>query len=263
MHWLVLHLSFVWLSIVVIGGCIAAALLIALVCHIVLWRNRATEETNEELRQLFSVGAVLFSVIIGFLAVVAWERYLNVQQNVVSEAASVQAAYRESGLLDAPTGQPIRTGLARYAQLVVRDEWPELADGKSSPAVARQLDAVWTAADTVKSSSDGQITIGTSVAESLTAVTKGRQTRLYDSAVGLPWFFWTFVLAYAVFLVVMFNLFKNRRLGPQLGLNVILGLVIGAVCLFILLIDYPFAGDTAIRPAAFRQALQQMHEDAI
>lgn len=250
-------MPFGWLAVVVLLGTIAGTIAIALLCHWIL-RYRSNEETSEELRQLFSVGAVLFSVIIGFLVVVTWQKYLDVEDNVVNEASAVQSAYEESRLLIDANGQTIRDGLRQYAEAVVDDEWPKLAVRQESAQAADSLAELWGAASGLQYADDGQITIGTSVAESLETISRERQSRLYESQVGLPWFFWAFMLAYAVFIVAMFNLFKNRRLGVRLWLNVVLGLSIGSVLLFILLIDFPFTGDTAIQPTAFEHALQHM-----
>lgn len=241
----------------IIGSSIAVSLVVGLLCHWIL-KIRPTEDTNEELRQLFSVGAVLFSVIIGFLVVVTWQKYLDVEQNVVNEAAAVQTAYHASGMLSVDNAQHMQAGLRSYATAVVDDEWPKLAQRQESDQANKELAKLWMTVDSLKDADDGQITIGTSIAESLQSIGQARQSRTYESQVGLPWFFWAFVFAYAIFITTMFNLFKNRRLRVRLGLNAVLGLSIGSVFLFILLIDYPFAGDTAIKPYAFQQAIQEM-----
>lgn len=188
LHWIVHNLPFGWLAVVVLLGTIAGTIAIALLCHWIL-RYRSNEETSEELRQLFSVGAVLFSVIIGFLVVVTWQKYLDVEDNVVNEASAVQSAYEESRLLIDANGQTIRDGLRQYAEAVVDDEWPKLAVRQESAQAADSLAELWGAASGLQYADDGQITIGTSVAESLETISRERQSRLYESQVGLPWFF--------------------------------------------------------------------------
>ncbi|HEY8886077.1 MAG TPA: DUF4239 domain-containing protein [Candidatus Microsaccharimonas sp.] len=252
-HFLILHLSFGALALAVIGVSIVIAILVALLCHIVLRKVHFGNDTNEEIRQLFTIGATLFSIILGFLIVVTWQKYQTVETIVVTEASVVESLYQQSGMLPSSAKSDFRIHLAAYTSAVIHDEWSKLGDGQKSQQVDTELNALWTSAGELKAGNDGEITISTSIAESLKTITEARQSRLYDSQVGLPWFFWMFIFIYALIIVVFFNMFKNRALRQRIGINAVLGLSLGIVFLFIMLIDYPFAGATGIKPAAFEQ----------
>lgn len=258
MHYIILNVPLGWMIPLVIGGTMIAAVVIAVVCHVFLKRARFSESTNEELRQLFSVGAMLFSIILGFLVVVIWQKYESVEQNVVKEASAVQSLYSQSGMLQDQDKEFFRSHLKAYTAAVIDDEWPTFSEKGESALAKQQIDELWIAAGDLKNGGDGEITISTSVSETLRTVTEARQSRLYENHIGLPWFFWTFILTYSVFIVIMFNLFKNRELRQRTAINLVLGACMGIAFLFIMLIDYPFAGDTKITPAAFEQVQQAM-----
>jgi hypothetical protein len=121
-------------------GFAALAILLFLISFIL-----PTRETVRNFRGVVApfVGtvAVIFGILLGFLANDVWERERRAGAAVRSEAESLLAISKLSETFGLPH-DPLAGALRNYIETVVRDEWPSMREGESTDsgeAVLEQL----------------------------------------------------------------------------------------------------------------------------
>ena len=84
--------------------------------------------------------SALFLVVFAIAIIVPWTTADAARQNTHAESRAVVDAYWAAAGLPADGVGPVRAGLRDYAAFVVRDEWPDMAQGKLEEAGAERLD---------------------------------------------------------------------------------------------------------------------------
>src|SRR5436305_1248225 len=93
----------------------------------------------------FIIGIVgtIYAVLLAFLVVVQWNKYTDASTLVTKEANLLGDISRMAESLPVEQRQQILTELRDYAQFVSDDEWPALANGKSSDKTTDTLNKLW------------------------------------------------------------------------------------------------------------------------
>ena len=86
----------------------------------------------------FSAVATLLALLTGFVASDTWERQKQAGRVLQSESDNVLALY-DLSIAAAPDMSALRAKLNDYVAAVVTDEWPQMADGRSSARAAQAL----------------------------------------------------------------------------------------------------------------------------
>src|SRR5581483_3947364 len=73
---------------------------------------------------LFSVVGVIYAVVLGFVVVVAWQKYDTTVANADTEVAAVSDLYRGVAPFPAPLRSLVRHELHHYIDVMINDEWP-------------------------------------------------------------------------------------------------------------------------------------------
>lgn len=75
----------------------------------------------------------MYAVLLGFTAIIVWERYDQAQAEVEKEANVLGDLFRDAQAFPDDTRRELETKLRTYAKLVVEKEWPAMAEHHSSP----------------------------------------------------------------------------------------------------------------------------------
>jgi hypothetical protein len=225
--------------------------------------GRGDEVTHNDVAGpiIATVGTIL-AVILSFLLVTVWQEYDGAASTVVQEESAVADLFRLSAHLPEPTASTLRGLLRRYVDEVVDREWPEMRRGQSSP-VAQQavLDTVSTLS-AYRPHSAGDATLQDHGLTLATTIADARRARLFANQQGIPTFFWVGNILLAAITVAFCFLFRVRSLGAHVLMTAALTTVIATIFVLIALFDYPFRGDSQIRPTVFLTLQQQMNGSA-
>ena len=91
------------------------------------------ERHNEVAGFIYSVIGVMYAVLLGFTAIIVWERYDQAQAAVEKEANELGDLARDAQAFPDEVRKEIETKLRSYIRLVIEKEWPAMAANKSSP----------------------------------------------------------------------------------------------------------------------------------
>src|SRR5215471_2466806 len=129
-----------WLSssIFVLAGIVASGLVLVALTRLV---SQQTRHLHNEFT-LFTVTniAVLYAVLLAFIAIVAWEGLLKASEAVGKEADLAETLYLDAeGLEDKEVVGKLLTDLRHYLETVTEREWPDQQAGRVSDAAERDL----------------------------------------------------------------------------------------------------------------------------
>ena len=88
------------------------------------------ERHNEVAGFIYAVIGVLYAVLLGFTAVIVWERFDQAQAEVEKEANELGDLFRDAQAFPYETRRELETELRSYVRLVVEKEWPAMATNR-------------------------------------------------------------------------------------------------------------------------------------
>src|SRR5215831_8992590 len=134
-----------WLSssIFVLAGIVASGLVLVALTRLV---SQQTRHLHNEFT-LFTVTniAVLYAVLLAFIAIVAWEDLLKASEAVDREASLIEALYLDAqGVEDKGIVDELRMRLRHYVETVTDSEWPAQRAGHIPDAAEPDLHRIRT-----------------------------------------------------------------------------------------------------------------------
>lgn len=196
----------------------------------------------------------VYGLVLGFVVVTLYDDYKEANDFVQTEAANIEDVFRYSALFPEEVQAQVGARIGEYVRLVVREEWPLLNDGGSSPAAATALGAVFSTLAFEPASQSEAIYLDQAVT-AFHEVHLARHQRLDAAAESLPPSLGAFVFIGAIVVIGLTYFFGQPNGRAQMTMVVSLGAVIGFTLMLVLILDHPFAGSTAISPSHFGQGL--------
>jgi len=169
---------------------------------------------------------------------------------------AISDIYQGLELFDMERTREIRTTLVDYAQAVIDDEWPALADDKLSPRVGALKIQLAEGVLNLKPVTPTQEKLVSYIMADIDALSDFRVVRL-DSALAQPPIY-VYVIIFG-FLVTMACFGVYRPQAPLVVLVFLYTVIVGLVLYLVLAISDPFQGGIAISPTAFEYLVETLH----
>jgi hypothetical protein len=193
---------------------------------------------------------VLYGLLVGLLAVAAYQNFSSVSDIVTKEASSLGALFRNLRSYPQPSKGRLGDELRDYTRNVIDKSWPEQQRGivpkEESHLMAKFIDDLLSFEPSNKSE---EILHGEAL-HRLNSVIELQRSRLANVTSGIPTVFWWVVVIGAVIFVVLLAM-----LGMEIHVHLILGaavsLFLGLVIFLIAAMDNPFRGEVSVGPDAF------------
>jgi hypothetical protein len=209
---------------------------------------------------IIAVSGTLYAVILGFLTVVVWQRFVDADQMVVLESDAVIDAWHTSVGLPPAIRERVRTDMIRYAQTMIDGEWPSMKHGGFDASVAMlDMDAIEAVGAFVPANL-GESNAQVATSQQLGAIHDARQQRIAINASGVPWFEWLVLLIGATCIICFCWLFELRSSRMQLLMTSTVVIIIGSILVLLFELQYPFRSDVGIGPDAWKGAVDHIHQ---
>lgn len=235
--WLRLPLPPLFLTLIAFFGGIAALL---------TWLSfgRRTAATAQRFAGVVApfIGAiaVVFAVLLGFLASDIWDRERRAATAVREEAdhlLSLNTLFKTFGL----PRDGIDGAIRNYVKVVVTEEWPSMASQQSSPEAEAALDRILATIDGLHLSGGGRGDLDRLMFDSAFAIRAARNTRLALSRDASEDVKWISVLVLAVMTQVSVALVHLERARPQIAAQAVLTVSVIVVIGLLAAHEQPFA----------------------
>ncbi len=216
-------------------------------CH--RWLHR-DPRVNEMVGFSMASFSMLYGLLLGLLAVAAYQGFSATSDLVAKEASILSALYRVSGALPEPAGSELQGQLRDYTREVIDRSWPAQRQGivpaGASPLVAAFLDRLYR----FEPATMREQTVQAEAMTLANEMVQVRQSRLLGVDGGIPPVLWWVVLAGAfvnVFLMWMLDMARRTHVI----LTSLVGGFLGLVIFLVAAMDYPFRGEVSVSADAF------------
>jgi hypothetical protein len=200
---------------------------------------------------MLGVVAAVFGLLLAFVIIIAYQDFLEADENVSREASALSAIVRDSAAFPEPGGSNARRAVGTYVHVEVDDEWPQLRDGRDSDVAHGGLDGIYAACRTVAPTSAVQTAFYDDAVRQLNDALDARRNRLQTAVGRLPWDIAALIL-FSSFVVVAYSVLVG---SPNFWFHLLGPAAIAAVVIVSLLVlvdlSYLFSGDFAIPPDDF------------
>ena len=240
-------------AIVIVGGITVLATAGALLVR--RWvAVEVLERNNEVAGFIYSVIGVMYAVLLGFTAIIVWERYDQAQTAVENEANELGDLFRDAQAFPDGVRKELETKLRSYIRLVIEKEWPAMAEYKLSLETRDAFNQLrQTYRQFTPQTEQERIWYNQSLT-SLNQANDQRRLRLLSSrSAGIPNVMWVVLLGAGAVTLSFSFLFGTRNTAAQLLMTAGLAITISLVLLSIVALERPFAGIARIEPNAFNQ----------
>jgi hypothetical protein len=203
---------------------------------------------------------VFYGLLLGLLAVAAYQNYSQVEANVANEASALSALYRDVAYYPEPHGQILRWMLRDYCRYVAKYTWPAQRRGQISGGGMTRAIAFQERLLAFKPQTPAEEILHAESLHQFNVFLEKRNQRQQSVTTGIPAVMWYVVAVGAVINLAMVWLFDMRFI-TQLFLGGLLAFFLGTMIFLIAAMDNPFRGEVSVSPEPYERVYKMMLED--
>jgi len=255
-NWL-LNLPVMWMTVVVLGvAYLFTAALYLLITKLATGdRARAFKAISPG---MLPPMAVVFALLVGFLAAQVWSDADRANAAVNREASSLREVVILASGFSAESEQHLREFVRRHIQEAVSKEWPAMARGEATLAIVPPaLAEAVRLALRLHPQDEGQTAAQREIVASLQSALEARRQRIILSRSSINWVKWTALLLQATLTLITIALVhSDNRVANRLILTIF---ATGVAMSVVLLASHsrPFTGEISVRPAVLLQVMPE------
>jgi hypothetical protein len=222
-------------------------------------RSRLSEMLNDNTTAISGTSSMinfLYAVIVGSIVATSWSRFNEAQLRTNQEATYLGDLLRTAQGFEAPARHEFQTLLIRYAQDVLNNEWPAMAEGERIMLGSPAYEALWAHFLNYQPTTDRSKTFYGIALGQLNSLAEQRRLRILTTQmVTSPPLWVLFVVggAIAIFFTYLFPAKNWRFKALKVAL---LAAMFGFVFYLLLILQYPYAGDLRVQPVEFMDLIE-------
>jgi hypothetical protein len=219
-------------------------------------RFSLSHETNEPVNGFFSGVGVFYGLLLGQVAVGAWQNADDVDNLVSREAAAAAAFYRDISGFPEPQKSRLQTQVRDYLHYVVDVAWPAHRNGdecfRGQALFMTRIDKVLLG---FVPASEAEKTVYITAFEAFNKLVEAYRLRVDSVNSGLPMEMWVVVFFGGVLTIVVSFFFHISDRRAHVFLTGSLAVFIGLMIFLIASLDNPFRGPNGVDPDSYRRLL--------
>ena len=239
---------------------VCAAMLVSVVGLALVQRLVSSElrkQHNDVAGFIYAVIGIVYAVMLALVVVAVWEDYEAARDTTDREANELAEIFWLAHQFPEPRQRQIQELTRSYARVVVEEEWPLMAEGRSSPRAWALLDEMRAVIEGFEPRTKaGQVLYQ----EGLTQIhdlANARRMRLVEANEGIPAILWVVLGIGGIVTVGFTYLFGLENTQVHRLMVAALAGLITLVLLTIGALDYPFSGGARIGTGAFELVLNR------
>jgi hypothetical protein len=246
----------VWLGLSLIG--IAGSGIIVLVVRR-LMDARTRHAHNGLISFMVTNIAVLYAVLLAFIAVAAWENRSKASEIVGTEADLVGDLYVDAARLnDKGSASELQNKLYSYIRGVLDEEWREQQSGRIPKAASPALRGFHKILASFEPKTSGDTIVMQEMLHSLNELYNARRARLEAAGGHIPNMVWRVIFFLGLLTVGITALMGVHNLAWHFAMVAGLTSALMVVVVLIVQLDYPFRGGIGVSPDAFERVFLEM-----
>lgn len=215
---------------------------------------------NDLIGYILSCFCVFYGLLLGLIAVTAYQNVESAEQNVTREAAALSALYEDVSRYPDPHGQDLRWLIRDYTRYLIKYAWPLQQQGIIPEEGTIRAEALFDRLLDFEPKTPGDQILHAEALRQINHFLECRRLRLHSVRAGLPRAMWIVMFVGAFFNILLCWMFDTRFL-TQLVLGGILAAYLGLMMYLIVDMNQPFRGEVSVSSEAFEMLFQRMLED--
>jgi Flp pilus assembly pilin Flp len=219
-----------------------------------------TRGANDIVGYVLSCFCVFYGLLLGLIAVTAYQNASDTSANVTHEAAALSALYEDVSRYPDPYGQNLRWILRDYTRYVIKYAWPLQRQGIVPVDGSIRVQAFQEKLLDFQPATPAQEILHAEALRQFNTFLEHRRMRLFSVNTAIPPVMWYVVILGAVINIAMVWLFDMRFI-THLLLGGLLAAYLGTMIFLIAAMDHPFRGEVSVTPEPFEALYKHMVEE--
>ncbi|MGA9721320.1 MAG: Cache 3/Cache 2 fusion domain-containing protein [Candidatus Binatus sp.] len=239
-------------------GALFAFVFVAATCLVIFFFRRffrpwihRDRPANEMVGLAFSGFSMLYGILVGLLAVAAYQNFSAVDDIVTNEASSLEALYRDLRAYPQPMRGRLQDELRDYTRYVIDRSWPDQKKGILPAEESQRVSEFIAGLMAFQPSDKSEEITHAETLRQLNNFVQLRRIRLANVTRGIPAVLW-----WVVALGALINIILIAMLDMELHVHLILGSTLaaflGVVIFLIAAMDNPFRGEFSLGSEEFQ-----------
>jgi hypothetical protein len=224
------------------------------------WPREKRQVHNDLIGWQLNIIGTTYAVILGFMLYTVWTDFGAANLNVDLEASALRNIYRLAEGLPEQQRTQLQFQARSYADAVINQDWPEMAEDKTPEESHEINQAMWKTLMTVKLATPSEITAEDHALTELSSLTEHRRTRLLQSKYRLPVIFWAVLLVGGLMTITSTSMFGSGNNVLHIIQVFSFTLLITLILLAIADVNRPFRGWVHVSSYAFVRAQENMKD---
>jgi hypothetical protein len=212
---------------------------------------RRQSNVNDIIGYLLGAHGTYFGILVGLLALAAYQNYTQADALVTTEAAKLAALYRDVSSYPEPLRGELQRQLRAFTEYVLTEAWDEQKKGQIPKRGTGMLWEFQKHLNQFEPMTKGQEILHQEAMREFNSFVETKQLRLNVVNAGIPGILWYVVIIGAVVNVVLIWLL-DMRFVPHLVLGGIAAFFLSTLIALIAAMDNPFRGEVCVPPDAFQ-----------
>ena len=239
-----------------VGFCWIGAILLRPVLRQVV---KHTPGCNDIIGYVLSCFCVFYGLLLGLIAVTAYQNVETAAENVTREAAALSALYEDVSRYPDPHGQNLAWILRDYTRYLIRYAWPLQRRGIVPEEGTIRAEAFHDKLLEFEPRTPGEEIIHAEALRQFNEFLEYRRMRLFSVRSSLPRSMWFVMILGAILNIAICWLFDMRFI-TQLVLGGILAAYLGMMIHLIFDMNQPFRGDVSVTAEPFEALYKRMND---
>ncbi len=247
------------LYVVICGSTVFISLIGSLLVRGRIERRLGLDESqNDVIGQFLGFTGIFYGIMLGLVAVGAWDSFKETGDKVASEAATIEAFYRDVSYLPSPTSTRLQRHTADYTRFVIDQAWglqrQGIVPGGGDIFMNKISGELY---GFVPQTSQEQIVFAEALAQ-FNKVLTAANLRLQAVSDSLPSSLWAVILLGTILNIVLTWLLVIKNKWLDITVNLVVSLLLGSFLFFIVAMDNPFRGELSVSADPYEQIYQNL-----
>jgi hypothetical protein len=216
---------------------------------------RTQPELNSLIGNFVSMYGMFYGILMGLLAVAAYQNTVDVEDAVIREATALAAFFRSVTAYPETERRPFQESIRDYTRFVIDHEWPEMRKGNVLAGGNAMISRMQKHLIDFEPATAGQTALHNETTRQFYRVTELAAQRVYSARTEIPGIMW-YVVILGAFVSIFLTWMLNMSLVGHLFLGSVLSFFIGTMVSLIIALGSPLRGAYGVEPDAFHVLLQ-------
>jgi Protein of unknown function (DUF4239) len=244
-----------------VGLLFASVFLAGSLIGLFLFRSRFSKWIHSEPRATEMVGvslgsfSVLYGILLGLVAVGAYQNFSSISDLVTKEASSLTGLYRDVSALPEPYRDKLEADLRDYTRYTIDYGWAAQRKGHVTIGSTQRMTVFFDDLASFNPTDQRSEIVFAEAFRQFNNLTELRRARLAQVTTGIPAVLW-WVVGIGAFLNIVLIWMLDMEIHVHVILTGVLALFLGVVIFLVAAMDNPFRGEVSVGPGALELVYQ-------